>query len=118
MVQAWLSGTEGKLGSQLIRSADWSHPVREWLSSFVPSGQVMSRVCELTGKRANNGMAVSHSHVRTKKLQQVNLQERRLWWAEGNRFIKLRVSTRALKTIQKKGLGAYARELGINLARL
>ena len=79
---------------------------------------VMSRVCQLTGKRANNGMAVSHSHVRTKKLQQVNLQERRLWWAEGNRFIKLRVSTRALKTIQKKGLGAYARELGINLARI
>ena len=35
----------------------------------------MSRVCQLTGKRANNGMAVSHSHVRTKKLQQVNLQE-------------------------------------------
>ncbi len=68
----------------------------------------MSRVCQLTGKRANNGMAVSHSHVRTKKLQQVNLQERRLWWAEGNRFVKLRVSTRALKTIQKKGLGAYA----------
>jgi len=78
----------------------------------------MSRVCQLTGKRANNGMAVSHSHVRTKKLQQVNLQERRLWWAEGNRFIKLRVSTRALKTIQKKGLGAYAKELGVNLAKI
>ena len=78
----------------------------------------MSRVCQLTGKRANNGMAVSHSHVRTKKLQQVNLQERRLWWAEGNRFVKLRLSTRALKTIQKKGLGAYAKELGINLDTL
>jgi large subunit ribosomal protein L28 len=78
----------------------------------------MSRVCELTGQRANNGMAVSHSHVRTKKLQQVNLQKRRLWWAEGNRFITLRVSTRTLKTIQKRGLGAYAKELGINLARL
>jgi large subunit ribosomal protein L28 len=78
----------------------------------------MSRVCQLTGKRANNGMAVSHSHVRTKKLQQVNLQERRLWWAEGNRFIKLRVSTKALRTIQKKGLCVFARELGINLARL
>jgi large subunit ribosomal protein L28 len=78
----------------------------------------MSRVCQLTGKRANNGMAVSHSHVRTKKLQQVNLQERRLWWAEGNRFIKLRVSTKALRTIQKKGLGVFARELGINLGRL
>jgi len=85
---------------------------------FIFGQIVMSRVCQLTGKRANNGMAVSHSHVRTKKLQQVNLQERRLWWAEGNRFIKLRVSTRALKTIQKKGLGAYARELGINLARI
>ena len=78
----------------------------------------MSRVCRLTGKRANNGMAVSHSHIRTKKLQQVNLQERRLWWAEGNRYVKLRVSTRALKTIQKKGLGAYAKQLGINLAKV
>jgi large subunit ribosomal protein L28 len=78
----------------------------------------MSRVCELTGQRANNGMAVSHSHVRTKKLQQVNLQKRRLWWAEGNRFITLRVSTRTLKTIQKRGLGAYAKDLGINLARI
>lgn len=78
----------------------------------------MSRVCQLTGKRANNGMAVSHSHVRTKKLQQVNLQERRLWWAEGNRFVRLRVSTKALRTIQKKGLGVYARELGVDLGRL
>ncbi|MFN7677195.1 MAG: 50S ribosomal protein L28 [Cyanobacteriota bacterium] len=78
----------------------------------------MSRVCALTGQRANNGMAVSHSHVRTKKLQQVNLQKRRLWWAEGKRFVTLRVSTRALKTIQKRGLDAFARELGVNLARL
>ncbi|MFO0039196.1 MAG: 50S ribosomal protein L28 [Synechococcaceae cyanobacterium] len=78
----------------------------------------MSRVCQLSGKRANNGMAVSHSHVRTKKLQQVNLQERRLWWAEGKRFVRLRVSTKALRTIQKKGLAVYANEMGVNLARL
>ena len=39
---------------------------------------IMSRVCQLTGTRANNGMAVSHSHIRTKKLQQANLQQRRL----------------------------------------
>ena len=63
-------------------------------------------------------MAVSHSHIRTKKLQQANLQQRRLWWAEGNRWVKLRITTRALKTIQKKGLGAYAKSLGINLAKL
>ncbi len=77
----------------------------------------MSRVCDLTGTRANNGMAVSHSHIRTKKLQQANLQHRRLWWAEGNKWIKLRVTTRALKTIQKKGLGNYAKKLGVDLSK-
>lgn len=75
----------------------------------------MSRVCQLTGKRANNAMAVSHSHRRTKKLQQVNLQWKRLWWAEGNRFVRLRVSTKAIKTLELKGLTAMAKEAGINL---
>ena len=78
----------------------------------------MSRVCQLTGTRANNGMAVSHSHIRTKKLQQANLQQRRLGWAEGKRWINIRITTRALKTIQKKGLGAYARSLGVDLGKL
>ncbi len=78
----------------------------------------MSRVCQLTGTRANNGMAVSHSHIRTKKLQQANLQQRRLWWEEGKKWIKIRVSTRALKTIQKKGLGNYAKSLNINLNKI
>jgi len=75
----------------------------------------MSRVCQLSGKRANNAMAVSHSHIRTKKLQQVNLQQRRLWWPEGRRYVRMRISTRALRTIQKKGLDAYARQMGVNL---
>ena len=75
----------------------------------------MSRVCDLTGARANNGMAVSHSHIRTKKLQQVNLQKRRLWWDEGNRWINLRISTKALKSIQKVGLGKFAKSQGIDL---
>ena len=78
----------------------------------------MSRVCQLTGTRANNGMAVSHSHIRTKKLQQANLQRRRLWWAEGNKWVKIRVTTRALKTVQKTGLGPYAKSLGIDLNKL
>lgn len=78
----------------------------------------MSRVCQLTGKKANNAYAISHSHRRTKRLQNVNLQEKRIWWPEGNRFIKLRLSAKAIKTVQKKGLSAYARELGIDLKRL
>ena len=75
----------------------------------------MSRVCELTGAKANNGMAVSHSHIRTKKLQQVNLQKRRLWWEEGNRYVTIRVSTKALKSIQKIGLGKFAKTKGVDL---
>ena len=78
----------------------------------------MSRVCQLTGTRANNGMSVSHSHIRTKKLQQANLQQRRLWWEEENKWINIRVTTRALKTIQKKGLGKYAKSLGVDLNKL
>ncbi len=76
----------------------------------------MSRVCQLSGTKANNGMSVSHSHIRTKKLQQANLQQRKLWWAEGNKWVKLRVTTRTLKTIQKKGLGKYAQSKGIDLS--
>ena len=77
----------------------------------------MSRVCDLTGAKANNGMAVSHSHIRTKKLQQVNLQKRRFWWEEGNRWINLRISTKALKSIQKVGLGKFAKSQGIDLKK-
>tara|TARA_Y100000589_G_scaffold267658_1_gene259200 strand:- start:4429 stop:4665 length:237 start_codon:yes stop_codon:yes gene_type:complete len=75
----------------------------------------MSRVCELTGARANNGMAVSHSHIRTKKLQQVNLQKRKLWWEEGKRYVNIRISTKALKSIQKIGLGKFAKTKGVDL---
>jgi len=69
----------------------------------------MSRVCELSGAKANNGMAVSHSHIRTKKLQQVNLQKRRLWWEEGKKWVNIKISTKALKSIQKVGLDKFAK---------
>ncbi|WP_017293592.1 50S ribosomal protein L28 [Geminocystis herdmanii] len=73
------------------------------------------RVCQLTGKRANNCFAVSHSHRRTKRLQHANLQDKRIWWAEGNCFVKLRISTKALKTLDNRGLSAMAKEAGIDL---
>jgi len=77
----------------------------------------MARRCDLTGKKANNAYAVSHSHRRTKKLQDVNLQTKRVWWSHGKRFVKLRLSTKAIKTLEKKGIEAMARESGINLAQ-
>ena len=75
----------------------------------------MSRVCELTGAKANNGMSVSHSHIRTKKLQHVNLQKRRIWWKEGKKWINIRISTKALKSIQKVGLDKFAKNNGVDL---
>ncbi|BAU12734.1 50S ribosomal protein L28, partial [Pseudanabaenaceae cyanobacterium LEGE 13415] len=78
----------------------------------------MARRCQLTGKKANNAMAVSHSHRRTKKLQEVNLQVKRIWWEGGKRFVKLRLSTKAIKTLEHKSLEAFAKEAGIDLSRL
>jgi len=75
----------------------------------------MSRRCQLTGKKANNGYAISHSHRRNHKLQQPNLQWKRVWWPEGNRWVRLRLSTKAIKTIERKGLQAMAKAAGINL---
>ena len=77
----------------------------------------MSRVCELSGAKANNGMAVSHSHIRTKKLQQVDLQKRRLWWEEGKKWINIKISTKALKSIQKVGLDKFAKSNGVDLKK-
>jgi len=75
----------------------------------------MARRCTLTGKKANNAYAVSHSHRRTKKLQGVNLQSKRIWWPQGNRWVKLKLSTKAIKTLKTRGVEAMAREAGINL---
>ncbi|MFN3925901.1 MAG: 50S ribosomal protein L28 [Pseudanabaenaceae cyanobacterium] len=75
----------------------------------------MGRHCQLTGKKANNAFTISFSHKRNKRKQEVNLQEKRLWWAEGKRFVTLRLSTKAIKTLHKKSLETFAREAGIDL---
>ena len=58
---------------------------------------------------------MTFSHKRNKKLQQPNLQYKKLFWAEGQRWVKLKVCTKALKTIEKKGLQVMANEAGIDL---
>jgi large subunit ribosomal protein L28 len=75
----------------------------------------MSRRCVLTGRKANNAFAVSHSHRRTKRLQHANLQNKRVWWEAGNRWVRLKLCTKAIKTLQINGLEAMAKEAGINL---
>ena len=75
----------------------------------------MARKCTFTGKRPNVGFKVSHSHRKSKKRQLPNVQTKRLWWAEGNRFVRVRLSTRAMRTIDKKGLQVFADECGVDL---
>jgi len=78
----------------------------------------MARRCMLTGKRPNTANKVSHSNIKTKKRQLPNLQTRRLWLEEEGRWIRLKVSTRALRTLNKKGLAVFAAEAGLDVSKL
>jgi len=77
----------------------------------------MARKCIFTGKRPNVANKVSHSNRKAKKRQLPNLQSRRLWWAAGDRWVHVRLSTRAMRTIDKKGLDVFAAESGVDLSR-
>jgi large subunit ribosomal protein L28 len=61
---------------------------------------------------------VTFSHKRNKKLQQPNLQYKKVYWPEGQRWVKLRICTKAMKTVEKKGLQTMANEAGIDLWKL
>lgn len=66
----------------------------------------MSKRCEITGKKPLSGNLVSHSMRHTKHRQMPNLQTKRIWIAEENRFIKMKISARALKAISRNGASA------------
>nr|YP_009391621.1 ribosomal protein L28 [Laurenciella marilzae]ARW59765.1 ribosomal protein L28 [Laurenciella marilzae] len=61
----------------------------------------MSKICALSKKKKNNGYKVSHSHIRTKKKQEVNLQYKKIWSTTRNSWIRLRVSTKIIKSLHK-----------------
>ncbi|MBZ0105293.1 MAG: 50S ribosomal protein L28 [Sulfuricella denitrificans] len=71
----------------------------------------MARVCKVTGKRPMTGNNVSHANNRTKRRFLPNLQSRRFWVESENRWVRLRVSCSALRTIDKKGIDAVLAEL-------
>lgn len=71
----------------------------------------MSRVCDLTGKRRLVGNKVSHAKNRTKMTQQPNLQTKRVFDPETGKTVKLRLSTSAIRTLDKLGsLSAFKRK--------
>ena len=71
----------------------------------------MSRVCQVTGKRSVSGNNVSHAHNKTRRRFLPNLHTHRFWVEGEKRFVKLRVSQKGLRIIDKKGIGPVLAEL-------
>ncbi len=63
----------------------------------------MSRVCQITGKKPMRGHNVSHANNKTLKIQDVNLQTKRYFLAELNQWVRIRLSTRGIRTLTKVG---------------
>jgi large subunit ribosomal protein L28 len=72
---------------------------------------VMSRVCQVTGKGVQTGNNVSHANNKTRRRFLPNLHERRFWVASENRWVKLKVSAQALRTIDKNGIDGVLADL-------
>ena len=70
---------------------------------------------DITGKRKLSAQNVSHSNIKTKRWQHINIQTRRLWVPELKRFVTLDLTTRDIRTIDKIGLMAYAKRHGVTL---
>lgn len=77
----------------------------------------MSRICQLTGKRPISGNSVSHSNRKTRRRFLPNLQKKRFYIPETDQWVELKVSTKAMRTINKLGLYDYLKKLeakGVN----
>ena len=70
---------------------------------------------DITGKRKLKAQNVTHSNIKTKRWQNVNIQTRRVWVPEFNRYVTLNLTTRDIRTIDKIGVLAYAARHGVKL---
>ena len=70
---------------------------------------------DITGKRKVRAQNVSHSNIKTKRWQNLNIQTRRVWVPEVRRFVTLNLTTRDIRTIDKIGVTAYAKRHGVAL---
>ena len=78
----------------------------------------MSRVCEVTGKRPMVGNRVSHANNRKRRRFLPNLHEQRFWLEDEKRWVKLRVSGNALRTIEKNGIDSVVAKLRVQGMKL
>ena len=71
----------------------------------------MSRECQVTGKRPVSGNNVSHAHNKTRRRFLPNVHDHRFWLESENRFVKLRVSTKGMRIIDKRGIDQVVADL-------
>ena len=71
----------------------------------------MSRVCQVTGKRPVTGNNVSHSNIKSKRRFLPNLHNHRFWVETEKRFVSLRISSKGMRIIDKRGIDAVLEEL-------
>jgi len=71
----------------------------------------MSRVCQVTGKRPVTGNNVSHAHNKTRRRFLPNLHTHRFWVEKEQRYVKLRVSSKGMRIIDKKGINAVLADI-------
>ena len=76
----------------------------------------MPRKCQITGKKPLSGHNISHAHNVTNKWQRPNLQTKKIFVPELGRSVRLNVSARALRTIDKKGVVPFLKDNGLTLA--
>ncbi|MFW6288674.1 MAG: 50S ribosomal protein L28 [Spirochaetota bacterium] len=75
----------------------------------------MSRKCSITGKKPMSGNNVSHAHNKTRRMQLPNIQKKRIYVPELGRFVRLSLSTRALRSVSKVGLLNYLKKQNLQL---
>jgi large subunit ribosomal protein L28 len=78
----------------------------------------MARVCQVTGKKPIGGHTVSHSNIKTKRRFLPNLKTKRFFFAEEDRWITLKLSTDALRTINKNGLASVVKGMRAQGAKI
>ena len=71
----------------------------------------MSRICQITGKRPSTGNNVSHAHNKTRRRFMPNIHTHRFWVESEQRWIKMSVSNKGLRIIDKKGIDLVLKEL-------
>lgn len=71
----------------------------------------MAKVCQVTGKRPMSGNNVSHAHNKTRRRYMPNLHEHRFWVPSESRWVKLRVSSAGMRTIDKVGIESVLADL-------